>query len=431
MSDASGTHDDARRPEADEPFGAPMDRRRFLKAAGLSGAAIGAASLFGGIAGAAATPSTSGVRAAPDVSGDCIAVLGLGAGPVFYPDRNNTGFALFHNGGAYLVDAGAGTIDALMRLGVTLDTVRGLFFTHYHLDHTAGYADLLTRGSQMNAPGHELATLRAYGPSLPAAGGADGLEALTAGIEAAFGPGYELHFWARPYLGLPATVPAPRPSVTTAVITPNPPDRLAAIPVVSGDPDVRVEAVEVDHDEDLGTCYAYRFTLLDDGRPSGRSVVFSGDRAHYNSRRDFSPSSPYYAPGGPGAGATSGHFPEHPTNEEFQEAFQSFARDATVLVHEVARNDAAIRIASPDSPDPSVQALYWHLVDSHTDAGQVPQVARDARVGKLVLSHYGDYTQHPLKRARDGMLAAVRKANAAVGYRGRIVAPLEGDVLRF
>ncbi len=79
---------------------------------------------------------------------------------------------------------------------------------------------------------------------------------------------------------------------------------------------------------------------------SGASVVFSGDGARYNARRDFGPAFPCRAPGGPGAGSTSGHFPEHPTNEEFREAFRAFAGDATVLVYEVARNEAAIDIAS-------------------------------------------------------------------------------------
>ncbi len=218
MADEPRGDEDARYGEG--PSGTPMDRRQFLKAAGLAGAALGAASAFGGIAGVDARAAAPEARAAADVSGDCVAVLGLGAGPVFYPDRNNSGFALFHNGSAYLVDAGAGTPHQFMRLGVTLDRVKGLFFTHYHIDHTAGYADLLTRGSQMNGPDHDLKTLNAYGPSLPKAGGVNALDVLTNGIEAGFGPGYDLHFWARPYLDVPAAAPAPRPAVTTAVIRP-------------------------------------------------------------------------------------------------------------------------------------------------------------------------------------------------------------------
>ncbi len=429
MSDEPRDHEDGRPRE--RPLGTPMDRRQFLKAAGLTGAAIGAASALGGVASADVRAAAPEGRAAADVGGDCVAVLGLGAGPVFYPDRNNSGFALFHNGSAYLVDAGAGTPHQFMKLGVTLDKVKGLFFTHYHIDHTAGYADLLSRGSQANGPDHDLKTLNAYGPTLPNVGGVNALDVMTNGIEAGFGPGYDLHFWARPYLDIPATVPAPRPAVTTAAITPNAPDKLVAIPVLSGDPDMKVEALEVDHDEELGTCYAYRFTLLKDGQPTGKTIVFSGDRAQYNARRDFSPSSPYYSAGGPGAGATSGYYPAQPTNAQFQEAFNAFAQGATVLLHEAARDDSATLVADPDSSVASTKALYWHLVDSHTDVGQVPVIAKNANVGKLVLIHYGDYTQSPLKAARNNILTAVKKANAKVGYKGTIIAPLEGDVIRF
>lgn len=408
--------------------GRTMDRRQFLKAAGLAGAAIGAASAFGGlVSDAKASPAKA--AAAPDVSGDCIAVLGLGAGPVYYKDRNNTGFALFHNGKAYLIDAGAGTVNEFMKLGVTLDAVKGIFFTHYHIDHTAAYADLLSRGSQANGPDHNLKTLNAYGPSLPKVGGVNGLEVLTNNTKAAFGPGYDLHFWARPYLDIPPFVPSPKPAVTAVAITPNAPDAMAAIPVLTGDPDMHVDAIEVDHDEEFGTCYAYRFTLLSAGQETGKSVVFSGDRAHYNARRDFSLDSPYYAAGGPGYGKPA-YFPPHPTNAEFQAAFASFAQGASVLVHEAAKNESATLIASPDSPVPFTQALYWHLVDSHTDVAQVPQVAKSAGAARLVLCHYGDYTQMGLEAARGIILSEVNKANAKVGYRGKIIAPVEGDVIR-
>jgi len=156
-----------------------------------------------------------------DVSGDCLAVLGLGAGPVFYPDRNNTGFALFHNDKVYLIDCGMDDPDVLANLGVTFEKLTGgLFFTHYHIDHTAGYADLLSRGAQANGPNNNLKALDVYGPSLPEVGSVNGLDVLTDGLLQAFAPGYELHFWARPYLGVPPFVPAPRPVVTTHPFAP-------------------------------------------------------------------------------------------------------------------------------------------------------------------------------------------------------------------
>ncbi len=402
-----------------------MDRRRLLKTAGLAGAALGVGSAFGGLAGATAETAEARRTTAPDVSGDCVAVLGLGAGPALYGDKNNTGFALFHNGSAYLIDSGAGTPKAFAALGVTLDKVKGVFFTHHHVDHTAGYADLLSRGFWQLA-----GTLSVWGPSLPKVGGVDALKALTDGIMAAFDPGYELDFWVRPYLGIPPSVPAPRPDVAIHPIVSADPAAITVIPILTDDPDMRVEAIEVDHDEDFGTCYAYRFTLLDKGTPTGKVVVFSGDRAHYNARRDFSDSSPYYAEGGQGHGKGP-YFPEHPTIAEFQEAFRSFAAGATLLVHEASKKASATLIASPESPDADLKAFYWHLVDSHTDVGEIPVIAKDANVGAVVLSHYGDYTWKRPEVTRRIILSGVLEANAKVGYRGKIIAPMEMDVIRF
>ena len=189
--------------------------------------------------------------------------------------------------------------------------MKGLFFTHYHIDHTTGFGDLLSRGAQANGPDHNLKSLNVYGPEAPQVGGVNGLDVLTNGIKAGFGPGYDLHFWAKPYVGAPPHAPGPRPTVNTIKIKANPPTAMAAIPILTGDPDVRVEAIEVDHDEDFGTCYAYRFELLNAGVPTGKSVVFSGDRAHYNARRDFSSTSAYYAKGAPGEGKPA-YFPAIP-----------------------------------------------------------------------------------------------------------------------
>lgn len=367
-----------------------------------------------------------------DLNVDSLAILGLGAGPLYYPDRNNTGFALVHNEKVYMIDCGMGTPHLLQNLGVTFNTLEGLFFTHYHIDHTAGYADLLSRGSQANQPEHHLWKLEAYGPSLPEADGVNGLDVLTDGLLQAFSVGYEFHWWAKPYVPAPAGTPAPRPNVTTHPFAANSPDAIAPITVLD-DPNMLVEAIEVDHDEDFGTCYAYRFTLRDEGAPTGKVVVFSGDRADYNARRDPNPeTSAYYAEGGYGY-EKEAFYPEHPTNEEFRDAFISFADGATILVHEATMNDWVTVITTPDNTNPVMRALYWHLIDSHTDVSLVPQIAKDANAGTLVLNHYGDYAipNLPLAEGAAVILSAIEEANADVGYEGKIIAPLEGDVIEF
>ena len=110
-----------------------ISRRDFLKRAGVAGAAVVLAGGLSALAPANAEAGTSTLGPAigsswphppkvwltqdKDVSGDCVVALGLGAGPVFYPDRSNSGFALFHNGNIYLVDAGPARIGQFMKLG--------------------------------------------------------------------------------------------------------------------------------------------------------------------------------------------------------------------------------------------------------------------------------------------------------------------------
>ena len=48
-----------------------------------------------------------------------------------------------------------------------------------------------------------------------------------------------------------------------------------------------------------------------------------------------------------------------------------------------------------------------------------------------MLSHYGDYTDGGIEAGKAIILSGVLKANAKVGYKGRIIAPLEGDVIHF
>jgi len=318
-------------------------------------AALAVASIAAGCGEEATTIQTTLVpgdaQTVVDLGTDSLAILGLGAGPIYYPDRNTTGFALVHNEKVYMIDCGMDTPDVLQSLGVTFNVIEGLFFTHYHIDHTAGYADLLSRGSQANQPEHHLWKLEAYGPSLPEGDGVSGLDVLTEGLLQAFSVGYELHWWAKPYVPAPPGTPAPRPNVTTHSIVANSPDDIAPITVLD-DPNMLVEAIEVDHDEDFGTCYSYRFTLRDEGTPTGKVVVFSGDRADYNSRRDYRPgTSPYYSEGGYGY-EEEAFYPEHPTNEEFRDAFISFADGATILVHEATMNDRVTVITTPDDTNP-------------------------------------------------------------------------------
>jgi ribonuclease BN (tRNA processing enzyme) len=133
--------------------------------------------------------------------------------------------------------------------------------------------------------------------------------------------------------------------------------------VVLEEPAVTVRAARVEHPP-IREAYAYRFDL------PGWSVVFSGDTA--------------------------------PSDNLVR-----LASGADVLVHEVllfGAEEIAQRVGKPiDHP------LVRHIVGSHTRTVDVGRIAQEARVGKLVLSHFvpGDASVD-----RDAVLAEIRRSFA-------------------
>jgi ribonuclease BN (tRNA processing enzyme) len=299
---------------------------------------------------------------------DRIVVLGLGAGPVMWPDRNNTGFLLIVNGAEYMIDCGAGTPNAIFKAGLGFGPLDNLFFTHYHFDHYSGYLDLLARGYLTIAPS-KLDSLDVWGPP--------GLQKITDCFMEGLAIGAELHNWnpIRPNL----------PTVPTVHEFDLPE---TGIELVYEDSNVTVRATRVDHDMDVPNAYAYRFDIKN-GPSAGKSVVFSGD-----------------------------------TRKNDQ--LIALAQDATVLVHEVSKDEWADKIAPVGSP------LYNHLINSHTDVSEIPEIAKKANCGMVVLSHYGNIdAEYTLAQAAGIILEDVMKANANVGYKGRIIAPYELDMIGF
>ena len=133
--------------------------------------------------------------------------------------------------------------------------------------------------------------------------------------------------------------------------------------IVHRDAQVTVRAARVAHPP-IREAYAYRFDTAD------WSVVISGDTA---------PSASLVA----------------------------LARGADVLVHEVLLQDAAE--ISKWVGEPTGHPLVQHIVRSHTSFRDLGRIARDAGVGKLVLSHYvpGDAVVD-----RDAVLSEIHKTFA-------------------
>lgn len=296
---------------------------------------------------------------------NAVAILGLGAGPVFWNDRNNSGFLLIVNGAEYMVDCGAGTPNQIFRLGLQYGPLKNIFFTHFHFDHFAGLPDLMARAYQTRPNG--LTSLSLWGPP--------GLQQISDGFMAGLDVGFKLHNWNPKRPNLP-----PQPDVHEFLL----PQK--GVQQIYSDDNVTVTATRAFHDVDVPNAYAYRFDIVS-GPAKGKSVVFSGDTVK-------------------------------------NDQVIALAKDATMLVHEVGLDSYAEKISPKGTP------LYKHLVNSHTDASQIPEIGKESNVGMIVLQHYGNVgSQFTLEQARDIISEAVQKANGAGIYTGKIVVPLELDVI--
>lgn len=95
----------------------------------------------GGAAGKTVSPSRA--AAAGKESGTQLILLGTGGGPIVRTKRSEPANLLVVHGRRYLIDAGAGTIHRLKQAGYEAAQVDHLFFTHLHWDHTGDLSSLL------------------------------------------------------------------------------------------------------------------------------------------------------------------------------------------------------------------------------------------------------------------------------------------------
>jgi ribonuclease BN (tRNA processing enzyme) len=269
-----------------------------------------------------------------------LVVLGVAGGPPFQsggpvgqavlpstPFHANTGFMLVVNGEQYLVDCGGGTPNNIVRAGFAYGPIHNVFFTHLHLDHYLGYAELIGRGPWANGIS-PLATITAYGPP--------GTKAMNQKAKMFYMQGAQLHV-AEPINPKAKSIDLPESGIVQ----------------IYADANVTVKATRVIHDGI--DAYAYRFDIIS-GEDAGKSVVFSGDR-------------------GPGpAGITPDDLP-------------ALAKDATVLVHDT-QNNAFIPQIVAGAPADQQAAIEKALREGHTDVALLPTYAKEWNVGTLVLSHY-------------------------------------------
>ena len=252
--------------------------------------------------------------------------LGTMAGPNAEAERSQPANLLVVNGDLYFVDAGDGAIGQLAKAGFRLQDVDGLFISHNHFDHTAGVLAILGLRAQLNVH----TTLNVFGPP--------GTQEFIGGLLAAMKPAMEAAF------GMPgqtwravvevrevvhgATIELDGMTVKVAENT------HFAIPEDSGLPE-------------KAKSLSFRFDL------ENRSIAFSGDT-------------------GP------------------SRALEELASGADLLISEMMDIDAVlayIRAADPDMPQAQFDGIEWHFRAHHLLPRQVGELASNAGVGRVVVTH--------------------------------------------
>ena len=252
--------------------------------------------------------------------------LGTIAGPVSNANRAQPANALTVNDDLYLVDAGDGAVGQLAKVGFRVDEIDGLFISHLHFDHTGGVLAVLGLQSQLNAK----KALKVFGPP----GTKTFINGLVAGMEpinaAAFG--MPNRSW-KTLVEVEEVVQGSTielDGVTVHVAE----NSHFAIPEQSGQPE-KAKAL------------SFRFDL------ENRSIVYTGDT-------------------GP------------------SEALEKLAKGADLLVSEMMDIDAIlveILGNNPDMPQRQYDGVEWHLRAHHLLPIQVGELASNAGVKRLVVTH--------------------------------------------
>jgi ribonuclease BN (tRNA processing enzyme) len=183
-----------------------------------------------------------------------VVLLGTGT-PSPDPERSGPATAVVVNGTPYLIDFGPGVVRRIAAAsqqgvaGLGVVNVRVAFLTHFHSDHTAGYADLILTPWSVGRS----RPLEVYGPK--------GLKHMTDHLLKAYRDDIAIRRRDKQILGVPEQADGYK--VQTDEITPG---------TVYKDPNVTVKAFLVHHG-DVRQSFGYRIETAD------RTIVISGDAA--------------------------------------------------------------------------------------------------------------------------------------------------------
>jgi ribonuclease BN (tRNA processing enzyme) len=339
------------------------------------------------VIGGAVLSSSACSSAAPEKSPaampeNALITLGVQAGPPPVPNKTGISTALKIGGDVYQIDCGLGSLNAFTNAGLRFDGLKAMFITHLHTDHIVDYFSFFLSGGYTASKGKQPVTV--YGPG-PAGGlppsrvgspdpatidqqnPAPGLAATTAALQQAFA--YTNNIFIRD-MGIDDIGELAK--VTEIAVPPgsdylNRSPTTSPFPVVTDD-NVAVTATLVSH-YDVYPAFGFRFDLL----KSGVSVTFSGDTTKSDN-------------------------------------LVTLAKDTDILVHEAqfSLDDAYYHNRFPPN----------YLVNSHTSAEQVGEVASAAKAKHVILSHYS-----PTDLPDSEWLDAVGKH-----YSGKVTVARDGQV---
>jgi ribonuclease BN (tRNA processing enzyme) len=319
--------------------------RRTMLAASMSAVAAGAALASSGT-------SSAAPQGSPVMPENALITLGVQAGPPPAPNRTGISSALKIGDAVYQIDCGLGSLNAFANAGLHFDNLTSMFITHLHTDHIVDYFSFFLSGGYTASKGK--APVAVYGPG-PAGGlppsqvgnpdpaiiepqnPTPGLAATTAALQQAFA--YTNNIFIRD-MGTDDIQNLVR--VNEIVVPPgsdylNRSPTTEPFPVVADD-NVTVTATLVSH-YDVYPAFAFRFDLA----KSDVSVTFSGDTTKSDN-------------------------------------VIALARDTDILVHEAQFSLDEAYYGNRFPPN--------YLVNSHTSAEQVGEVAAAANAKHVVLSHY-------------------------------------------
>jgi ribonuclease BN (tRNA processing enzyme) len=192
-------------------------------------------------------------RTQPDsTSKTRIVLLGTGT-PTPDPERSGPATAIVVNGTPYLIDFGPGVVRRIAAAsqkgvaGLSVLSIKHVFLTHLHSDHTAGYPDLILTPWSIG----RTHALEVYGPR--------GLANMTRHILEAYGEDIRIRRQDKKTLGRPDEIDGYK--VNAHEIVPG---------IVYQDANVKVTAFLVKHG-DVPGAFGFRFDTRD------RSIVISGD----------------------------------------------------------------------------------------------------------------------------------------------------------